>query len=38
MSVEDYMETRQLPATLTRPALEWIRQQAEARLGKKGGQ
>ncbi len=33
-SVEDYMNVRQLSATLTRPALEWLRQQAEIRLGK----
>jgi hypothetical protein len=35
-SVEDYLATRQIAATLTQPALEWIRQQAEARLGTKG--
>ncbi len=35
---DDYLSFRQLPASLTRPALEWIRQQAEARLGKKGDQ
>jgi hypothetical protein len=35
-SVEDYMDFRQLSPTLTGPALDWIRQQAEARLGKKG--
>jgi len=35
-SVEDYMNVRQLSAALTRPAMEWIRQQAENRLGKKG--
>jgi len=34
--VEDYMNVRQLSATLTGPALDWIRQQAENRLGKKG--
>ena len=35
-SVEDYLATRQLATTLNQPALEWIRQQAEARLGTKG--
>jgi hypothetical protein len=35
-SVEDHMDFRQLSSTLTGPALTWIRQQAEARLGKKG--
>ncbi len=36
-SVEDYLEVRPLSPSLTRPALDWIRQQAETRLGKKGG-
>ena len=36
-SIEDYMDVRQLSPTLTGPALEWIRQQAEIRLEKKGG-
>jgi hypothetical protein len=35
-SLEDHMDFRQLSSTLTGPALDWIRQQAEARLGKKG--
>jgi hypothetical protein len=37
-SVEDFMSVRQLPVTLTRPAMDWIHQQAENRLGKKGDQ
>lgn len=37
-SVEDYMNVRQLSATLTGPALTWIRQQAATRLEKKGDQ
>lgn len=37
-SVEDYMNVRQLPTALTHPALAWLRQQAETRLGKKGDQ
>jgi RNA polymerase sigma factor (sigma-70 family) len=37
-SVEEYMNVRQLSASLSRPALEWLQQQAEARLGKKGNQ
>ena len=36
-SVEDYLQVRQLATTLTQPALEWIRQQAETRLEKKSG-
>jgi RNA polymerase sigma factor (sigma-70 family) len=35
-SVEDYLGIKELPPALTGPALAWIRQQAEARLGKKG--
>jgi hypothetical protein len=35
-SVENWMNDLQLSSTLTGPALAWIRQQAEARLGKKG--
>jgi len=34
--VEDYMDVHQLSSTLTGPALDWVRQQAETRLGKKG--
>jgi RNA polymerase sigma factor (sigma-70 family) len=37
-SVEDYLNVRQLSASLSRPALEWLQQQAESRLGKKGDQ
>ncbi|HEY4416265.1 MAG TPA: sigma-70 family RNA polymerase sigma factor [Verrucomicrobiae bacterium] len=37
-SSENFMDMEQLPATLTAPALAWIRQQAEARLGTKGNQ
>ncbi len=36
--IEDYFDVRQLPTVLTQPALAWIRQQAEARLGTKGDQ
>lgn len=35
-SVEDSMNFEQTSLMLTGPALAWIRQQAEARLGKKG--
>jgi RNA polymerase sigma factor (sigma-70 family) len=35
-SAEDYLNTRQLSASLSGPALAWLRQQAETRLGKKG--
>lgn len=35
-TAEDYLDSRQLATALSRPALEWLRQQAEARLGKKG--
>jgi hypothetical protein len=34
--VEDDLNGRGLPETLTRPVMEWIRQQAETRLGTKG--
>ncbi|HEU0038250.1 MAG TPA: sigma-70 family RNA polymerase sigma factor [Verrucomicrobiae bacterium] len=33
---EDDLNVRSLPETLTRPVIEWIRQQAETRLGTKG--
>ena len=35
-TVEDYLVTRPMAATLSQPALEWIRRQAETRLGTKG--
>jgi RNA polymerase sigma factor (sigma-70 family) len=38
MSREHYLGFEQLPAALTRPAMEWLRQQADTRLPKKGGQ
>jgi len=34
-SIEDFLLSRQIATTLTQPALEWIRQQAETRLGTK---
>ena len=34
----DFLDFRQLPATLTGPALAWIQQQAETRLATGGGQ
>jgi hypothetical protein len=34
--VGDDLNGRSLPETLTRPVMEWIRQQAETRLGTKG--
>lgn len=38
ISLENYWGIQPLSATLTRPALEWLRQQAESRLEKKGDQ
>jgi len=35
-SLAELMDLRQLPATLSGPALEWIRQQAATRLNEKG--
>jgi len=35
--IEDYFESRQLSPAFTQPALAWIQQQAQARLGTKGG-
>jgi len=35
-SVEDFVGGQQVSLTLTGPALEWLRQQAENRLGTKG--
>ena len=35
-SVEDYTDFRQVPTSLSAPALAWIRQQAETRLNQKG--
>jgi RNA polymerase sigma factor (sigma-70 family) len=35
-SADDYVGSRQVAGPLIQPALEWLRQQAETRLGKKG--
>ena len=35
-SLSDYFGVSQLPPALAQPAIEWIRQQAETRLQKKG--
>lgn len=37
-TIEKHLQVEQLPAALTRPALAWIRQQAEVRLQPKGDQ
>jgi RNA polymerase sigma factor (sigma-70 family) len=37
-TIEEHLQVQQLPPALTRPALAWIRQQAEVRLQRKGDQ
>jgi hypothetical protein len=37
-AADDIFSSRTLPQALTRPAMEWIRQQAVTQLGKKGAQ